>query len=127
MDLDTGTRTRLSERTNYGAWSPNGSYIAFGDAWGPGLYYADPAGTQVRKVLDNVESDALSWSSDSQRIAFTIREGDGGTGASGEIYEVELDGTGKRSREAHFDAWEHDLPSTVEVKKTWGQVKKEQR
>ena len=128
VDLGTGTRTRLSERTSYGAWSPNGSYIAFGDAWGPGLYYADAAGTQVRQILDNVQVRALSWSSDSQRIAFTqVSDGDGATGASGGIYEVELDGTGKQARDAHFDRWEHALPSTVVEERTWGQVKQATR
>ena len=132
VDLDTGNRTRLSERTSYGAWAPNGSYIAFGDARGPGLYVADPGGAQVRQVLEDVQvGRAISWSSDSQRIAFTTKR-DQVTGASGGIYEVGLDGTGKRSRDAHFDAWEHALDSGTVVgdqpsEKTWGQVKNEQR
>ena len=131
VDLDTSNRTRLSERTSYGAWAPNGRYIAFGDARGPGLFVADPGGTQVRQVLEDVQVDALSWSPDSRRIAFT-QMSDGATGASGGIYEVELDGTGKRAREAHFDKWEHALDSTTVVgdqpsEKTWGQVKNEQR
>ena len=131
VDLDTGNRTRLSERTSYGAWAPNGSYIAFGDARGPGLFVADPGGTQVREILDNVQVGALSWSSDSRRIAFT-QVSDGATGASGGIYEVELDGTGLRSRDAHFDKWEYSLDFTATVvapqtlERTWGQVKKDQ-
>ena len=129
----TTSRTYLSRRTAYGAWSPDGRHIAFGDVWGPGLYYADAAGTQVRQILDNVQVRALSWSSDSQRIAFTqVSDGDGATGASGGIYEVELDGTGKQARDAHFDKWEHALDSETVVgdqpsEKTWGQVKEEQR
>ena len=120
------SRTYLSRRTGYGAWSPDGGHIAFGDVWGPGLFVADSAGTQVREILDNVQVGALSWSSDSRRIAFTQVSDGGATGASGCIYEVGLDGTGKRSRDAHFDKWEHDLPSTVVEERTWGQVKKEQ-
>ena len=51
----------------------------------------------------------------------------GATGTSGGIYEVGPDGTGKRSRDAHFDAWEHALDSgTAIVEKTWGQVKAQQ-
>ncbi len=132
VDLDTGNRTRLSERTSYGAWAPNGSYIAFGDARGPGLFVADPRGAQVQQVLEDAQvGRAISWSSDSQRIAFTTKR-DQVTGASGGIYEVGLDGTGKRSRDAHFDAWEHALDSGTVVgdqpsEKTWGQVKNEQR
>ena len=139
LDTVTGTssttspsRTYLSRRTGYGAWSPDGRHIAFGDVWGPGLFVADSAGTQVREILDNVQVGALSWSSDSRRIAFTqVRDG-GATGASGGIYVVGLDGTGKRSREAHFDRWEHALDSETAVRgrtseKTWGQIKEEGR
>ena len=77
FDLDTAagsssttspTRTYLSKRTGYGAWSPDGRHIAFGDVWGPGLFVADPGGAQVRRILDNVQVGALSWSSDSRRI-----------------------------------------------------------
>ncbi len=132
---DSPSRTYLSKSTSYGAWSPDGGHIAFGDVWGPGLFVADSAGAQVRELLDNVQVGALSWSSDSRRIAFT-QVSDGATGASGGIYEVGLDGTEKRSRDAHFGAWEHALDSTTVVgdqpsdqpsEKTWGQVKKEQR
>ncbi len=131
VDLDTGNRTELSGRTSYGAWAPNGRHIAFGDARGPGLFVADPGGAQVRQVLADVQVDALSWSSDSQRIAFTQVSDGGATGASGDIYEVGLDGTGKRSRDAHFDRWEHALDSGTVVgdqpsEKTWGQVKAQQ-
>ena len=134
VDLDAVTgsagtslpRTRLSNRTNYGAWSPNGRHIAFGDAWGPGLFIADPAGARVQTVLEDVQVGALSWSPDSTRIGFT-QKGSSATGASGGIYEVRLDGTGLRSRDAHFDKWEHALPSTVVEERTWGQVKEEQR
>ncbi len=73
-------RTYLSKSTSYGAWSPDGGHIAFGDVWGPGLFVADSAGAQVRELLDNVQVGALSWSSDSQRIAFT-QVSDGATGA----------------------------------------------
>ena len=133
VDLRTGNRVRLSERTSYGAWAPNGRLIAFGGGpdhdygkvW-PGLFVADPGGAQVRTVLEDVRVDALSWSSDSRRIAFTEVSDGGATGSSGGIYEVGLDGTGKRSRDAHFDKWEHDLPSTVVEERTWGQIKKEQ-
>ena len=71
FDLDTATgsssttspsRTYLSKRTGYGAWSPDGRHIAFGDVWGPGLFVADSGGAQVRRVLDNVQVGALSWS-----------------------------------------------------------------
>ncbi len=128
---DSPSRTYLSKSTSYGAWSPDGAHIAFGDVWGPGLFVADSAGTQVREILDNVQIRFLSWSSDSRRIAFT-QVSDGATGASDGIYEVGLDGTGKRSRDAHFDRWEHALDSGTVVgdqpsEKTWGQVKKEQR
>ena len=55
VDLRTGNRVRLSERTSYGAWAPNGRLIAFGGGpdhdygkvW-PGLFVADPGGAQVR-------------------------------------------------------------------------------
>ena len=125
---------RLSERTGYGAWAPNGRLIAFGGGaddvngkvW-PGLFVADPGGEQVRTVLENIRVDALSWSSDSRRIAFTQVSDGGASGASGGIYEVGLDGTGKRSREGHFDKWEHALPPTVVVDRTWGQVKQAPR
>ena len=129
---DSPSRTYLSKHTSYGAWSPDGGHIAFGDVWGPGLFVADSAGTQVREILDNVQVSALSWSSDSQRIAFTQVSDGGVTGASGgDIYEVGLDGTGKRSRDAHFDRWEHALDSGTVVgdqpsEKTWGQVKAQQ-
>ena len=138
VDLRTGNRVRLSERTSYGAWAPNGRHIAFGGGpdhdygrvW-PGLFVADPGGAQVRTVLEDVRVDALSWSSDSRRIAFTQVSDGGATGASGGIYEVGLDGTGKRSREGHFDKWEHTLDSTTAgsgtSERTWGQVKEEQR
>ena len=81
----------------------------------------------VRQILEDVQVGALSWSFDSRRIAFT-QVSDGATGASGGIYEVGLDGTGKRSRDGHFDAWEHALDSGTVVgdqpsEKTWGQVK----
>ena len=121
------TRTYLSKRTNYGAWSPDGRHIAFGDAWGPGLSVADVLG-KARQILDDVEVGALSWSADSQRIGFTRRDEEA-AGASGAIYEVGLDGTGLQARAAHFDAWEYvpdstTVPATSE--KTWGQVKQEQ-
>ena len=138
VDLRTGNRVRLSERTSYGAWAPNGRLIAFGGGaddlngkvW-PGLFVADPGGAQVRTVLEDVWVDQLSWSSDSRRIAFT-QVGDGGTlGVPGGIYEVGLDGTGMRSRDAHFDKWEHALDSTTAgsgtSERTWGQVKEELR
>ena len=126
------SRTYLSRRTGYGAWSPDGGHIAFGDVWGPGLFVADSAGTQVREILDNVQVGALSWSSDSRRIAFTQVSDGGATGASGGIYEVGLDGTGKQSRDSHFDRWEHALDSETAAgggtsEKTWGQVKEELR
>ena len=144
VDLDAVTgsagtslpRTRLSNLTDFGAWSPDGRHIAFGAVslhWRvPGLFVADSAGTQVQTVLEDVRVGALSWSSDSRRIAFTQRnEGEGATGASGGIYEVGLDGTGKRSREAHFDKWEYSLDSSTAVggtsERTWGQVKEERR
>ena len=136
VDLDTGNKTRLSERADFGAWAPNGGHIAFGDEWGPGLFVADPAGAQVDTVLENVQVGALSWSSDSTRIAFTQKgERSGTTGSTGEdggIYEVRLDGTGLRSRDAHFDKWEYSLDSGTVVgdppsEKTWGQVKEDQR
>ena len=127
---DSPSRTYLSKSTSYGAWSPDGAHIAFGDVWGPGLFVADSAGAQVREILDNVQVGALSWSSDSRRIAFT-QVSDGATGASDGIYEIELDGTDKRSRETHFDRWEHALDSGTVVgdppsEKTWGQVKAQQ-
>ena len=99
LDLDTRNRTELSGRAGYGAWSPSGSYIAFGDEWGPGLFVSDPEGTQVRTVLKDVQVGDLSWSLDSTRIAFTYLGGDvgptGNTGGieQGGIYEVALDGT----------------------------------
>ena len=127
LDLDHNTRTYLSKRTDYGAWSPDGRHIAFGDVWGPGLFVADVLG-KARQILDDVEVGALSWSADSQRIGFTRRDEEA-AGASGAIYEVGLDGTGLQSRAAHFDAWEYvpdstTVPATSE--KTWGQVKQEQ-
>ena len=136
FDLDTAagsnatspTRTYLSKRTNYGAWSPDGRHIAFGDAWGPGLLVADVLG-KARQVLDDVEVGALSRSADSQRIAFTRRD-EGAAGASGPIYEVGLDGTGLQSRAAHFAAWEHAPDSSTVFgtrERTWGEVKQEQR
>ena len=136
FDLDTAAgsnatappRTYLSERTNYGAWSPDGRHIAFGDAWGPGLSVADVLG-KARQILDDVEVGALSWSADSQRIAFTRRDEEA-AGASAAIYEVGLDGTGLQSRAAHFDVWEY-APDSATVsgtnEKTWGQVKQEPR
>ena len=134
VDLDTGNRTELSGRTSYGAWAPNGRHIAFGDARGPGLFVADPGGAQVQTVLEDVQVGDLSWSPDSARIAYTQLGGVESPGVRGEdaVYEVGLDGTGKRSREAHFDKWEHALDSTTVVgdqpsAKTWGQVKKDQR
>lgn len=138
VDLRTGNRVRLSERTSYGAWAPNGRHIAFGGGadeengkvW-PGLFVADPGGAQVRTVLEDVRVGALSWSSDSRRIAFTQVNDGGATGAAGGIYAVGLDGTGKRSREGHFDKWEHTLDSTTAgsgtSERTWGDVKEEQR
>ena len=135
FDLDTAaganatspTRTYLSKRTNYGAWSPDGRHIAFGDAWGPGLSVADVLG-KARQVLDDVEVGALSWSANSQRIGFTRRDEEA-AGASAAIYEVGLDGTGLQSRAAHFDAWEY-APDSATVSgtrgKSWGEVKQEQ-
>ena len=141
VDLRTGNRVRLSERTSYGAWAPNGRYIAFGGGLDydeevlPGLFVADPDGTQVRQVLADVKVGALSWSPDSTRIAYTQLGGVESPGVRGEdaVYEVGLDGTGKRSREAHFPPWEHASDSTSTVvapqtlERTWGQVKEEQR
>ena len=131
LDLDRSTHTCLSKRTDYGAWSPNGRHIAFGDVWGPGLFVADSGGWEVRQILENVDVGALSWSGDSTRIAFTRRD-EGATGASGTIFEVGLDGTGLQSREAHFDAWDYSPDSTTAVvptldERTWGQIKEDSR
>ena len=63
----------------------------------------------------------------SRGIAFTQVSDGGATDAPGGIYEVGLDGTGKQSRDAHFDGWEHAFSSTVVVEKTWGQVKQATR
>ena len=145
VDLDTVTGsadtslppTRFSRRTDFRAWSPDGRHIAFGASsehwWGPGLFVSDVDG-QVQTVLEDVQVGALSWSLDSRRIAFTqvgeSLEPTGNRGAIevGSIYGVELDGTGLRWRDAHFDKWEHTLDSATTVVgqalKTWGQIKK---
>ena len=149
VDLDAVTgstdtsfpRTRLSRRTDYGAWSPDGRYVAFGassEHWrGPGLFVSDVDG-QVQTVLEDVQVGSISWSLDSARIAFTqVGESLGPTGNTGaievgSIYEVDLDGTGLRSRDAHFEKWEFASDSTptavgLTSERTWGQVKREQR
>ena len=148
FDLDTASDTRieLSSRTAYGAWSPDGLRIAFGggpNLWGedgenvvfPGLFVANVDDGQVRTNLEEVHVDSLSWSLDSARIAFTHVGEDigpvGNTGAieEGGVYEVGMDGTGLRSRNAHFDEWEFSTVTVVgrTSERTWGQIKAQQR
>ena len=55
---DSPSRTYLSKRTSYGAWSPDGGHIAFGDVWGPGLFVADSAGTQVQRRFWTISRSA---------------------------------------------------------------------
>ena len=149
-DIDDDIKTRLSRGTDYGSWSPDGRYVAFGELWRrgwdtPGLFIWDVNEQELLQILGDVIVGAISWSPDGTRIAFNqIPEDDSEDPAYtsydvedpplyyGDVYEVALDGTGLKKREGHFDKWEHTFLTTVVsqtqgLRRTWGQIKREQQ
>ncbi len=126
LDLDTGERVQLSDRSEVGSWSPDGRRVAFGDAFGrPGLFVADVVtGEQVDVLSGAGRVDAavrISWSADGQRLAYTRLDESAG---AEEVYEVGLDGRGLKGRAVHFPAYAVAATTVVDPA-SWGTVKQQ--
>jgi Tol biopolymer transport system component len=130
FDLDQNTLIQLSDRSERGAWSPDGQRIAFGDIYDRRLNIINVDGTEQTELLEKIEAldgldfrvGTITWSPDGQRIAFTARGLS--NGEAERIYETRLDGAELQQREEHFPPPLHYETTNVRSI-TWGQVKEE--
>jgi len=130
FDLEQSTHIQLSDRSERGAWSPDGQRIAFGDVYDRRLNIINVDGTGQTELLEKIGDlmgldfrvGTITWSSNGQRLAFTAHGLS--NGEDEKIYEVHLDGTEFQQRETHFSSPPASPPTGVKST-TWGQVKEE--
>ena len=59
------------------AWSPDGTWIAYGGGAVNGTFIVHPNGTSLRRLADADLSTVATWSPDSQRLAVAFAQGPG--------------------------------------------------
>ncbi|MGE5589724.1 MAG: TolB family protein [Bacillota bacterium] len=74
-DLESGQSSRIVDGAAYEpAWSPDGSWIAFGKSPNPqprDLWVVRPDGTDALQLTSNITASGLRWAPDAKALAFT--------------------------------------------------------
>ncbi|MFL5936183.1 MAG: TolB family protein, partial [Gaiellaceae bacterium] len=97
VDATRGTSRRIAATAGSAAWAPDGSAIALGGGYGLELLAADGSGARV--LAPNRSAADVAWSSDGQRIAFTVMTqfpqygSKFGTQTRSDVFVVDRDGT----------------------------------